>query len=292
MEKGIRESLMRGTKNYPLENLLFDTTDQSITILYHWHPEIEILYVKNGGFTVNIEGTEFDAQDGDIYFVSPDALHSISAEMNVKKTYNAFVFSPSLFSFSEKNDIQSRIIEPLINHKIQLPNRVQKHERNWQELSPLLDRLVELNSHFPHRLERMASTLVLLELFVKMYKLDMYEVSTRENYESDRIRAVISYIEKNYMHNITLKDLAAVCHLSEKYFCSFFKLHTEKTPIEYINYVRIKTARSKLSQTRESVTSIALECGFENIGYFIRQFTRHTGMSPTKWRRENTFLDK
>jgi len=289
MEKGIRESLMRGTKNYPLENLHFDTNDTNI--LYHWHPEFEILYVDMGGFTVNVEGTEFRAEDGDIFFISPDALHSISGDMISRRVYNALVFSPSLFSFSDKNDIQARIIDPLINHKIKFVTRVQKQDKVWQEISPILDRLVHLNSETPHRFERMSSTVVLLELFIKMYQLDMYEVLARENYESDRIRAVISYIEKNYTHPISLKDLAAVCHLSEKYFCSFFKQHTEKTPIEYINYVRIKAARSKLALTRATITSIALECGFENIGYFIRQFTRHTGMSPTKWRKENAVIE-
>ena len=174
MEKGIRESLMRGTKNYPLENLHFDTNNTNI--LYHWHPEFQILYVTKGGFTVNIEGVEFQSENGDIFFISPDALHSISGDMISRRIYNALVFSPSLFSFSDKNDIQSRIIDPLINHKIQFVNRIQKQDRAWQEISPIIEKLVELNSEQTHKIERMNSTVALLELFIKMYQFDMYEV--------------------------------------------------------------------------------------------------------------------
>ena len=290
MNNGIRENVIRGTQSYPLESLLFDLTEE-LSIIYHWHPEFEILFVRNGGFTVNIEGTEIEACDGDIFFISPDKLHSIYGKSNIQKTYNAFVFSPSLLSFSDKNDIQSKIIEPLINHKIQFANRINKNDPHWQEFSSLIDKFSNLNSDQPHKIERMTSTILLLELFVKMYQLDMFTVSTSENYESDRIRSVTSYIEKNFTRQISLKELASVCHLSEKYFCSFFKQHTAKTPIEYINCLRINAACTKLSETKESVTSIALECGFDNIGYFIRQFTRQTGMSPTKWRKQNYSSD-
>ena len=42
-----------------------------------------------------------------------------------------------------------------------------------------------------------------------------------------------------------------------------------------------------LLETHDSITSIALECGFENIGYFIRRFTKQTGFSPSEWRKRN-----
>lgn len=288
MENGFRENAVRGTKNYPLENIHFDVTDLSMTIFYHWHPEIEILFVKKGGFTVNIEGSEYIAEDGDIFFVSPACLHSISGGHGIRKIYDAFIFSPSLISFSLDNDINSKIIEPLINHRITFPHKVSKSDTNHYEISTIIEKLVQINKEQTSSKERMSSCVFIIELLVKMFSLGLFTSCESELYETHRMKQVIAYIEKNFARQLTLKELSEICRLSEKYFCTFFKEQTKMTPITYINWLRINFACKLLSETEGSVTSIAFECGFENIGYFTRLFTRHTGLSPTQYRKLNT----
>ncbi|MBQ7898018.1 MAG: AraC family transcriptional regulator [Clostridia bacterium] len=285
MNIGVRESCIRGTKSYPVQIVSIDATEPEIDTFYHWHPEFEIIYVEKGGFTVNVEGEEYNAEDGDLFFISPDSPHSLSGGAGKRKLYHAIVFFPSLFSFFNQNDIQDKIIDPLVNHKIKFPPRIKKESPLWEEVYTAIGEIVSLNKNPPHRTDRMKTTLLFLEVLLMLWEGDLYSVSESENFETERIRKVVSFIEKNFRGEIKLRELAEITGLSEKYFCSFFKLHTEKTPVEYINCVRINSAASKLKNTDDSITEIAFESGFENVGYFIRRFKAQTGMTPGEWRK-------
>ena len=63
---------------------------------------------------------------------------------------------------------------------------------------------------------------------------------------------------------------------------------TGHTPVEYLNVYRISKAAKLLLNTDEPVTQIALDCGYNDLSYFIKQFGKHKGMSPGKFRKERT----
>ena len=60
---------------------------------------------------------------------------------------------------------------------------------------------------------------------------------------------------------------------------------TGKTPIEYLNYFRIEQAGEKLLLTEDSITEIALDCGFNAMRYFSKTFTRYKGVCPFAFRK-------
>lgn len=285
MNKALRENAPRGTKSYPFKKLVFEVERERMNIIYHWHPELEILLVRRGGFTVSVGGNDFEAEDGDIFFVSPDTLHSVSGGEGIKKDYDALLFFPSLFSFAEKNDLQEKIIAPLVAHRIAFPERISKNDEAYGEICPLVERVSSLNNAPPSDSARMETALTLLTLIFTIYDKGLFKIPLSESYETERLRSVIAFIEKNFGRRLTLRELAEVCGFSEGYFCSFFKKGTDKTPMEYLNEVRISRAIEKLESTDESVTSISLECGFESLAYFIRRFSAHTGISPREWRK-------
>ena len=77
--------------------------------------------------------------------------------------------------------------------------------------------------------------------------------------------------------------------MSEKYFCSFFKKLTGNTPLEFVNKTRIESACEMLKNENQSITEIALDCGFESLSYFIRRFKEQMGVSPNEYKkREKT----
>ena len=91
------------------------------------------------------------------------------------------------------------------------------------------------------------------------------------------LKAVFSYIESHYGEKISLEDLAGTIHMNRNYFCRFFKEKAGKTPFSYLNEYRVNQAASQLLSTRLPITEIALNAGFENMSYFIRQFRRCKG---------------
>ena len=64
-----------------------------------------------------------------------------------------------------------------------------------------------------------------------------------------------------------------------------FKRSVGKTPIEYLNYVRLQNGKELLKNTDNSVGEIAELCGFSNVYYFSNIFKNHIGISPNMFRK-------
>ena len=83
---------------------------------------------------------------------------------------------------------------------------------------------------------------------------------------------------------ITLKELADIACMSPTYFCRYFHQEMGKTPFAFLNEYRIKKAAILLDDSSLSVSDIAINCGFDNISYFIRKFKEYQGITPKKYR--------
>ncbi len=100
-----------------------------------------------------------------------------------------------------------------------------------------------------------------------------------------RLKNVLTYMRDRYDSAVTLSELAAVAGMNPKYFCRAFSQMTGRTPIDYLNYYRMEQAGEQLAFTARPVTEIALNCGFSDISYFSRIFSRYKGVSPSAYRR-------
>ena len=97
----------------------------------------------------------------------------------------------------------------------------------------------------------------------------------------------ISVLKRHYDEKIYIRDLAKLINMNEQYFCRFFKKSIGRSPMVYINEFRIRQAMHFLEDTDESVTEVAMECGYNNLGNFLREFHRQTGTTPLKYRKNS-----
>ena len=100
-----------------------------------------------------------------------------------------------------------------------------------------------------------------------------------------QFKNVLSLIENNYSTTITLEDLSKTVGMTPKYFCRFFYNMSNKTPIEYLNFYRIERACYELITTDLSVTEVALNCGFNDISYFIKTFKKLKKITPKAYKQ-------
>lgn len=84
----------------------------------------------------------------------------------------------------------------------------------------------------------------------------------------------------------SLKQIAAHCGLSRSYFEKAFKVSFGTPPHRWLVQQRIQRAGEKLEQTSDSVSSIALSCGFTDQSHLTRVFGAMVGSSPAAWRRQ------
>ena len=100
-----------------------------------------------------------------------------------------------------------------------------------------------------------------------------------------RLRPVISYIAEHYCEKIYIENLAGMINVSPDYFTKMFKDSIGKTPIEYINGMRVNTAMQLLSETESSMADIAEQTGFCNPNYFHKIFKQYIDLSPLAYRK-------
>ena len=99
------------------------------------------------------------------------------------------------------------------------------------------------------------------------------------------INSSVSYIESHYSDpDLSNENLARMAMLSTCYYVRKFKEFRSATPHQFIQAVRIRSAKQKLSTTSLSIEEIAEQCGFCNTSHFIMVFRRNTGITPLQFR--------
>ena len=102
---------------------------------------------------------------------------------------------------------------------------------------------------------------------------------------ADRLNRVVDYIDDHLGSDLTLERLAGVACFSKFHFGRVFQACMGESLFEFIGRTRLERAAARLLHNRsESITSIALACGFDNPSAFSRSFRRHFGVSATAWR--------
>ena len=109
-----------------------------------------------------------------------------------------------------------------------------------------------------------------------------------ENNRSEKSESLIekaeSFINKNYMKDISLDDISRYCNISSYYFSKLFKQETGENYVEYLSRVRIENAKKMLSDSEASIKEISYSVGFSDPNYFSRAFKKYEGVSPTEYK--------
>lgn len=92
------------------------------------------------------------------------------------------------------------------------------------------------------------------------------------------------YMIQNMSSGVLISAVAQACHLSRSHFSRAFRNSTGSCPRDWIKRARLIRAANLLVQTEQSISQVALECGFADQSHFTRAFAKALGTSPGKWR--------
>ena len=106
----------------------------------------------------------------------------------------------------------------------------------------------------------------------------------------EAIQRVAKYICMNFHTPITLADAAKQANMSPSFFSRKFKRTTGFGFKEYLNNVRLKEASTLLLETNDSITDIALRCGYNDSNYFGDVFKKIKGMPPYLYRKNKGMM--
>jgi len=93
-----------------------------------------------------------------------------------------------------------------------------------------------------------------------------------------------STIKHNLYTNLSIYELAHLCHMSTSSFKRKFKEVYGESPKKYITAKKIEKAAKLLKNSDLRISDIAWDVGFESVATFNRNFTTKFGKSPTDFR--------
>lgn len=100
------------------------------------------------------------------------------------------------------------------------------------------------------------------------------------------ITEITEYIKNNLDNNLTVDQLCSRFYISKNRLYNTFFEHYNLTVNEYITEQRLEKAKELLKTTSEPIYKIAEDTGIYNYTYFCKLFKRKTGLTPTKYRKE------
>ena len=285
MEKEkLREQKKHGSSLFPFA--VYEWKGEGmVTSFLHWHEEMEIIFFKAGNFTINYDMKEYEIDAPAFLLIPPEKLHRI--DLGEKQKEYALVFQLSMLSFQVYDSVQGEMIHPLLQGTLEFPMLITEQQEVFQTIKKIYLKCLKIAKK-----ETMSAKLkiksYLLEMIAELYESDVLEQRERKEDESAQlIKKVLNYIENHYQDKIKIQELADFIGMNPQYFCRFFKRKTGKTFITYLNQYRLERSKKELSLTKDKIIDIAAQNGFENIGYFMKQFKAYTGMTPGDYRKEN-----
>ena len=250
---------------------------------WHYHPEIELVYVNGGSGKRQIGSHVSCYNDGDLALIGSnlphcgftDALTGNESEtvVQMKSDFlgNDFFDIPEmkkildLFEMAKGGIAFSGRTKKIIGSKME----ILEYQPDFQRLLSILNILNDLAN---------SKDLVMLNA-------EGFSLKT-EVKDNDRINKVFNYVKTNFREEISLDEMADLVSMTVPSFCRYFKKITNKTFVQFVNEYRLTHASKLLAEQPLTITEVCFECGFNNFSHFNKSFKSFTGQSPSQYRNQ------
>ncbi|MCI5650254.1 MAG: AraC family transcriptional regulator [Fusicatenibacter sp.] len=246
----------------------------------HIHDSYEIYYSISGGRQFLIDNRFYTISPGDLFFINQyESHHLTQIDSEIHERIVLSIHPDYLLALSTPStDLNSCFsIRPrLTGHKLSL--NPEERKRFLYYIHRLSD-----TSGFGAELQNQA---IFTELMVYLNGLFLSDRVTSSAKTADpshgQVDEILSYINQNICHPLSLQELSDHFFLSSSYLCRIFKSTTGTTINKYITAKRITNAKALLSEGL-SVQEVCEQCGFSDYSTFFKSFTRIVGISPKKY---------
>ena len=237
----------------------------------HTHQCSELFYVTGGMGQFQIEEEIYHVETNDLVIINPNVSHTeISLNSNPLE-YIVVGMEGMELPIKTEEDIPYRIINcSSFRDTILFYLQTMLHE-------------IEQKAHGYETIcqDLMEVLMILLNRQTK-FSTDFAPVQKKSTRLSNMVRR---YIDGHYTENITLDDLANICHVSRYYLVHTFTNEYGISPINYMTSCRIREAKQLLKNDDYPLSFISRILGFSSPSYFSQMFKKYEGMSPNEYRK-------
>ena len=274
-----KENAKHGETFFPVQKYITQLNPDTPVVTTHWHEEAEFTLITRGSCLYQIDLVDYNVKEGDILFIPPLFLHSISLSSSEEIISETYVFHMNFLGGNSTDICSTRYLTPMMNQEFSMPFLITPAHPTYSSLKTIFQNIASLYSEASLGFELALKALFLQAVFVLLpYSEQIPSSGIRTS--SDKLKQVLDYIELHYSETISVSDLAKLCYLSDYYFMRFFKKHMNMTCMEYINNLRLEKSVELLKQGNTSILDVSLSVGFHNLSYFHRAFKKKYHMTP------------
>lgn len=257
------------------------------TDLWHFHPEIEILYVREGCGSKYVGNSINSFFPGDIVIIGPNVPHVHVCNTDCSSSDRSFgssaiciQFMPDVFRKLQSEIPEMYKINELLNESIR---GIEFVDKTRKILIKHIEALLYLNG-----IQRLLKLLTILDIMsagkdVKYLSSPEYEPVIINSEDKSRMEIIFRYVIQNYPNKIFLDEVASLVNLTPPSFCRYFKSRTTKVFSSFVNEVRIGNSCKMLIENKLTISQVCYSSGFNYLSNFYRQFKNIKGITPTEF---------
>ncbi|MBT8186254.1 MAG: AraC family transcriptional regulator [Croceitalea sp.] len=250
---------------------------------WHFHPELELVYVNGGSGKRQIGSHVSYFREGDLILIGSNLPHcGFTDKLTGNKSETVIqmkmdFLGNSFFDIPEMKNIQ-KLFEVSkggiafygkTKRKIGEKMEVLEYQTDFQRLLSILNILNELSISEEY----------------KVLNAEGFSIQT-EIKDNDRINVVFNHVKTNFKEDISLDTIADMVSMTVPSFCRYFKKITNKTFVQFVNEYRLVHASKLLAEKPLSITEVCFESGFNNFSHFNKSFKAFTGQNPSEYRNQ------
>lgn len=257
--------------------------DNNKAHVWHYHPEIEMVFVNGGAGKRQIGSHISYYTEGDLILIGSNLPHCGFTDTNTGNKNETVIQMKDDFLGKDFLGLQeTKCISDLfdkakggiafgqktkdaVGHKIEL----MAEQGPFERLLTLLSVLKELEHASDYKILNAAG-----------FSMEM------QIQDNDRINMVFNYVKDHFQEEINLMAIAEMSSMTVPSFCRYFKKITKKTFTQFVNEYRVVHASKLLAEKQISVANISYESGFNNFSHFNKVFKEFTGKSASQYRKE------
>lgn len=249
---------------------------------FHWHREMEILYILNGHATVTMDGKEHSLNPLDLIVLDFSKIHEVVYQMPQTMGICIHISRAMLQRYLPETEL----VGIQCSCEWILPKQRERYVKLCQYLKELT--VLYMNQEKSYRLR---STALILNILAELLEDFSYPV-TKEASELQvnnmgRMEQICDYVEHHYKEEISLQEAADELGLNKEYFCRFFKKNMGTSFICYVNQVRLNYIYQDILHTDLRIQEVMERHGFWNEKLFYRMFKERYGCTPREMRKLN-----
>lgn len=251
--------------------------------VFHWHEEVQFVYILKGIVHFRIYDDEIDLKAGDCMFINQAALHQITEKEDCH--YHSYIIPIRMLSFFSGSIMEERDVMAVVKHPAFTCFPMQSGDGGCRKVLKALQELDNL--YFQKEIVKCSEYQISIQLAKVWLELilalpEMPESMTVPSHE--RIRRLISFVHQNFDKDISLKDIAGAANISPTECQRCFRAYTKCSPYQYLMRYRLEQSAVMLTSSNDTITEIAVSVGFNSVSAYIKYFKKFYGETPSKFR--------